>query len=77
MRIEKSINKKKTLDKALIIMATIMIIMASLIITTIVLNNAEIQFLEQRGEEIKESYSTTENNTWDWIHSPWPWEGIK
>ena len=65
MRIQNNSNNKKSLDKALIIMAIITITMALLLIATIVLNNAEIKFFKQKGNEIKASYSATENNTWD------------
>ena len=65
MRIQNNSNKKKILDKALIIMAIITITMAFLLISTILLKNTEIQIFKQKGDGIKESYSATENNTWD------------
>ena len=65
MQIQNNSKKKRILDKALIIMAIITITMAFLLISTIVLKNTEIQILKQKSDVIKESYSATENNTWD------------
>lgn len=61
MQIQKNSNKHKNLNKALIIMTTIMITIAFLLI----LNNVEIQIYKQEGPRIKESYSSIENITWD------------
>lgn len=65
MQIPDNFNKNKNLDKALIIMATIMITIAFLLIHIIVLNNTEIQISKQGDPRIKASYSAIENNTWD------------
>lgn len=58
------IKKRFLLDKLLMLLAVICVVFAVLLIA-LYLDNAEISLFAKNTDKIKESYASTESNTWD------------